>query len=142
MGRRAARLLRVDQERVLDVVGFDERAEHEVGLLLLAASTSGTMKEHPSTCDGLKWSDLNCEIGCAGGMKEASARDGRSNYSPEPTHACLSSARWLSAQWAGKEGGAERGGSQRGGSVTYDHTLAVAGVGDVASRCADRRSVD
>jgi hypothetical protein len=115
VGRGAARLLRVDQERALDVVGFDERAEHEVGLLLLAASTSGTMKEHPSTCDGLKWSDSICEIGDAGEMREASARDGRSDYSPEPSHACRSSARWLSAQWAGKEGGAGRGGSPRGG---------------------------
>ena len=142
MGRGAARLLRVGQERVLDVVGFDERAEHEVSLLLLAASTSGMMKAHPSTCDSLKWSDSFYEIGDAGGMREASARDGRSDYSPEPTHACRLSARWLSVQWEGKEGGAGRGGSPRGGSVAYDHTLAVAGVGDDASRRADRRSVD
>ena len=74
-------------------------------------------------------------------MREASARDGRSDYSPQPTHTCRSSARWLSAQWAGKEGGAGRGGLPRGESVAYDHTLAVAGVEDDASRRAGRRSV-
>ena len=54
MGRGAARPLHIDQERVLDVVGFDERAELVLGFQLLVALTSRMKKEQPSTCDGLK----------------------------------------------------------------------------------------
>ena len=46
--------MRINEERILEVVGLDERAELELGFQLLVALTSRMKKEQPSTCDGLK----------------------------------------------------------------------------------------